>query len=225
MHAPRDDPLMTDPASRPAIDPYAPYPTTNSNEPPMRWNIVFGVVSLAVGVLGMCMQAMVVGSLAIKQILGLFGMEVSSPPALMVWAGGFQAVINTALGVLLIVGSWKLIMRKPAGVRLVRTWVVARLVTVCIGFAATLITIKPQVEWSVTLQGEIREALRKNPQIKEKDLPPLIDQEAAQKQALWSIGIFTAAFAVWPLVMGYVLSRSRVKTDVEAWEAAIRAGS
>ena len=154
------------------------------------------------------------------KMLGMAGMEVSPPPAIIAWTGGIQAALNSVLGVVLIMGAWMLITRQPKGVRLVRMWVIARLVTVCIGFAAGVLTINANVEWQVTLQGEIRESLRKMPQMKEEQLPPLVDQESARKQAIWTIGGMTAAFAVWPLVMGYVLSRGRVKNDVAAWEAA-----
>ncbi len=202
-----------------AADPYAPYPEA-ANEPPMRWHIVFGAISLVVGIFGMCIQTLgTVGSFAMDKLLGLAGMDVSPPPAIIAWTGGIQAGINTLLGVLLIVGAWNLLMRRPRGVKLVRMWVIARLTTVVIGFGLGILTLKPNIEWQVVLTGEMRESLRKMKTITEDQLPPLINQEQAQTKALWAIGGATAAFAIWPIVMGFVLSRPRVKNDLAKWEA------
>jgi hypothetical protein len=186
----------------------------------MRWAVVFGILSLAIGVFGMCFQTVgAVGSVAMHKLLGFAGMEISPAPSIIAWTGGIQAVINALLGIVLIVGAWNLLMRKPIGVKLVRTWVIARLVMVVIGFAAAMLTMKANIEWQVVMTGEIRESVRKMGTVKEADLPPLINEAEAQQKTVWAIGGATIAFAIWPLVMGYVLSRPRVKRDLDAWEA------
>jgi hypothetical protein len=90
---------------------------------------------------------------------------------------------------------------------------------VVIGFAAAMLTMKANIEWQVVMTGEIRESVRKMGTVKEADLPPLINEAEAQQKTVWAIGGATIAFAIWPLVMGYVLSRPRVKRDLDAWEA------
>jgi len=207
-------PAMTQ--ATPPTDPFAPYPDEGSG-PPSSWPLIYGGISLVVAVFGMCMQAFAVaGIFANSAMMGLAGMETTPPPAIIVWTGGAQSIVLCLLGIMLAVGATLLILRKPLGARLVLGWAVARLVMVVVGIILAVVTIKPQSEWAVTLTSEIRDSLRSKG-MKEEQLPPLIDEERAQSDAMRNIAIFSAAFSVWPFAMAWVLTRPRTKADVAAW--------
>ena len=204
----------------PPTSPFEAYPDDRAIRQ-SRWPIVFGAISLVVGVLGTCMQGMgAVMAVASDKFMGMMGMSTSPPPEIVKFVGGAQAVILVLLGVLLTTGAAMMLLRKPLGVTLVRTWAIARLVMVVLGLGAAIMTMKAQVEWQITMTSEIRESLRKNPNIKESQLPPIPDREEAERKALWGIAGASAAFAVWPFVMAIVLSRPNVRADVERWRSA-----
>ena len=215
-------PRMSDSALPPIppTSPFEAYPDDRAARQ-ARWPIVFGSVSLAVGVFGFCMQGAGAAFTGFSQsFMKMGGMEVSPPPEVVRILGITQAIVLCALGIVLIAGSALLLSRKPLGATLVRVWVVLRLLMVVAGLIAGVLTIKPNVEWQITMTAEIRESLRKNPNVKEKDLPPIPERDAAEKKALWSILGVSLAFSAWPFAMAFVLSRPNVRADIEAWKAA-----
>lgn len=204
----------------PPTSPYEAYPDDRAARQ-ARWPFVFGAVSLAVGVFGFCMQGAGAAFTGFSQsFMKMGGMDVSPPPDVVRILGLTQAIILCALGIVLIAGAAMLMNRNPLGALLVRVWVVLRLLMVVAGLIAGVLTIKPNVEWQITMTAEIRESLRKNPNIKEKDLPPIPEREDAEKKALWSIIGASLAFSAWPFAMAIVLSRPNVRADIDAWKAA-----
>ena len=215
-------PRMSDSALPPIppTSPYEAYPDDRAARQ-ARWPFVFGAVSLAVGVFGFCMQGAGAAFMGFSQsVMKMSGMDVSPAPEVIRILGLTQAIILCALGIVLIAGAAMLMNRNPLGALLVRVWVVMRLLMVVAGLIAGVLTIKPNVEWQITMTAEIRESLRKNPNIKEKDLPPIPEREDAEKKALWSIIGASLAFSAWPFAMAIVLSRPNVRADIEAWKAA-----
>jgi hypothetical protein len=199
-------------------EPYAPYPDDLAARR-ATWPTAFGIVSLVVGVLGMCMQGAAVGmSLGGDKIMGLAGMSISPAPRIVQIVGGTQAIICTLLGVMLIIGSRLLIMRKPLGAQLVKWWAITRLIMVVFGLGAVVFTLRAQVEWQITMSSEIREFAR-GKGIKEADLPPIADRELLEKQAMWGVGIASVGFSVWPFVMAIVLTGRKGREDIAAWSA------
>ena len=197
--------------------PYAPYPDDRS-ERQSRWRIVFGSLSLVVGVMGFCMQgigaAMVVFG---DRASAASGFTVPSAPPTVLWLTVVQFGLLTVLGVMLIVGAAMLLRRDPRGRALILSWVVARLLMVVLGLGAAVLTLKPQVEWQIEIVASVREQMRKDPAIREDQLPPIPDRAEAETQALRGIGIASIFFATWPFVMAIVLTRPFVKAEVDSW--------
>jgi hypothetical protein len=208
-------------ASLPPIPPTSPfeaYPDDRAARQ-QRWPVVFGILSLVVGVFGFCMQGAGLVYVGFNQsIMKTAGMEVSPPPEVVRNLGLAQAGILAALGIVLVVGSSMLLLRKPLGALLVKIWAISRLVMVVAGLIAGVMTLKQNVEWQITMTAEIRESLRKNPQIKESQLPPIPEREEAERKALWGIVLASVGFSIWPFVMAIVLTRANVRADVEAWK-------
>jgi hypothetical protein len=185
----------------------------------MSWHLVFGGISLAIAVLGMCMQGLAaVGTLANPWMMSMAGMETTPPPDALKYAGGAQAGVLLLLGGVLAAGSAMLLLRRPLGAKLVLVWAVSRLLMVVVGVVVAVALIKPQTEWAVVLSSEIRDHMRKQ-NVPEEKLPPLVDAEQAQRDAIRNLAIFSLAFAVWPFTMAIVLTRARVRADVESWKS------
>lgn len=213
---------MTDPALPPIppTSPYEAYPDDRAARE-ARWPVLFGWISLAIGVGGFCLQGAGAAFAGLSQsIMKMAGMEISPPPDIVRLLGISQAVVLCGLGIVLIVGALMLVLRKPLGVVLIRAWIVARLIMVLVGLVGGILTIKPNVEWQITMTAEMRESMRKNhPEIKENQLPPIPEREAGEKKALWSIIGASLAFSVWPFAMAWVLSRPHVHADIASWQS------
>ncbi len=209
-----DAPNAIPPTAQP--DPFAAYPDEGAARRPA-WPLIFGGLSLVIGVFGMCLQSLMLFSMFFNSMMmGMAGMETTPPPAILKWAGGAQSAIMLPLGILLIVGAAMLLLRKPLGAKLIRIWVVARLAMVVVGLVVGIAVMRPHAQWSVTLTAELRDEFRKK-EMKEEQLPPLLDEEKAMGDGIRKVAIFSVAFAVWPFVMAWVLSRPRSKADIEAW--------
>jgi hypothetical protein len=215
---------MIQPTPPGAADPFAPYPPTAGDdraERQSRWLPVFGTISVVVGVLGTCMQGAGAGmAIASDRLLKLGGMDVSPAPKVVQYVGGVQAAVLMLLGITLAVGAIMMLRRNPLGAKLVLFWAVARLTMVVIGLGAALVTLNAQVDWQVTMSSEIRESLRKNPEIREDQLPPIADRAAIEKKAIWWLAGASLAFAIWPFVMSIVMTRENVRRDVASWSRA-----
>ena len=209
---------MHDPGSKgsPPTSPFEAYPDGPVPEY-QSWPMIFGGISLAIGVFGLCMQGMMgVSVFANEWMMGNMGMRTSPPPEVMKWSAGIQAAIMVPLGIVLIAGASMMLVRRPLGAKLVLWWAVARLIMVVVGLVLGVYTIKPQAEWSVTLVAEMRDSLRANG-MKEEQLPPLIDQAKAESDGVRNIAIFSLAFAVWPAAMILLLTREKAKRDIASW--------
>ena len=211
-------------SSTTAEDPYAPYrPEDDLAARRSRWPIVFGSVSLMVGVFGMCMQAAVAaGTFASGAFSTMIDLEVPPPPATLQLTIAVMSTALVLLGILLIVGAAMLLLRRPLGARLVMIWVVLRLILVVAGLGTGIAFLKPQVDWSLEIASSIREQLRARG-VAEDRLPPLVDREASERQAVRSIAMTAVAFSLWPFAMAIVLTRRHVRDDVASWRAPARA--
>lgn len=212
-----------EPLATPAADPFAPYSEASRAEDLAerrgRWRVVFPVISVAIGVFGMCFQALFAVQVVFwDTIMASAGMVLTPPPDIIKWTTTAQVAITVPLGIVLVAGSAMLLLRKPLGAKLVMFWAVARLVLVVAGLVAAVVTIKPQVEWGVTLASEMRDELRKKG-VKEEDLPPLPNEEKAQSDGLRNMVIVSVATATWPFVMAIVLTRRHVRAEVASWRS------
>lgn len=204
-----------------APDSFQPYPDDLA-ERRSRWPVVFGAISLVVGVFGTCMQ----GGLAISIFGGdlmtrMSGLALPAPPQTVRTVGAITAAATVLLGIVLVVGAGLLLARRSIGARLVLAWAVLRLVVVVVSIATGILFLRPQVDWSMELVSSIRDQLREKG-VKEEQLPPLEDRAAVETKSVRSIAIAALAFSLWPFTMAIVLTRPHVRNDLEAWRAAGR---
>ena len=215
------------PQSAATSDPFAPYAETaradDLRERRSRWRVVFPIISLAIGVFGMCFQGLFALQIVFwDAIMSSAGMVLTPPPDIIKTVTTAQIALTIPLGIVLVAGSAMLLLRKPLGAKLVMFWAVARLFLVVAGLVTAVITIKPQVEWGVTLAAEMRDEMRKKG-VKEDDLPPLPDEAKAQSDGIRNMAIVSMA-TTWPFVMAIVLTRRHVREEVASWKQPTTTG-
>lgn len=215
-------PLQSTDLSKPpvAADPYAPYPDDRAARQ-ARWRTVFPVISIALGVIGSCVQLGMAGQVVFwdwaTEQAGMGGLP--SPPEAAQTVAMVQAVSIVVLGTMLVVGSAMLLLRNPLGRTLVLAWSVVRLLVVVGSLAVGLAMIDAQVSWGVELDAAVREA-RIAKGMKESDLPPVPTREEIEASVLRLLVGITVATATWPFVMAIVLTRRHVREEVEGWRSA-----
>lgn len=198
-------------------DPYEPYGDDRKLRQ-ARWRIVFGSLSLVVGVMGFCMQGIGTGAVLFGGKLSeAAGFAVPPPPPVVAWVTTAQFAVLVVLGVLLIAGAAMLLRRNPLGRTLVLGWAIARLVMVVVGIALGLLTMKPQVEWQTEIVVSMREQMSKDPNVPPERLPVIPERKAAETQLIRSLAVASLFFATWPFVMAIVLTRRHVREEVESW--------
>ncbi len=193
-----------------------PPPTDFAGLPPeqSKWPKVIGVISViyaTLGILGMALWG--AGIWLGEMFMEMAGMDVTMPSSLKI-TGCVTVAIAIALGVLLLVGAVKLLQRRAAGVKLLKTWVVLRLVLLVIGSGVNVFLIPPQVE----MQKEILAA--QNRMFIESGQPQQvqeIDEVEIRRVLIIQTVVFTAIIAVYPLFLGMFLSRKRITEEVAMW--------
>lgn len=215
------DPLQAPTLSKaPApADPYAPYPDDREARR-ARWRTVFPVISIALGVIGSCVQLGMAGQIvfwdwAVQQA----EMDLPSPPDAARTVAMVQAVALVVLGAMLVAGSAMLLLRKPLGRTLVLAWSVCRLLVVVGGLAVGLATMEAQVSWGVELDAARREVWIAQG-AKASDLPPVPTREEIEASSIRLLAVITVATSTWPFVMAIVLTRRHVREEVEGWRTA-----
>ena len=122
-----------------------------------RWPKVIGTVSIIYALVGLTCGFIVVGSPWLTEfVTRLGGIEMTFPPLLKILAvvSGFIMFI---LGLMLFFGGIRLVRRKPAGVSLIKKWVIARIVFLMIGFASTVLTAPTQVDFQRQVLDDLRQ--------------------------------------------------------------------
>ena len=198
-------------------DPFQPY-DDDRRARQSRWRIVFGSLSLVVGVMGFCMQGMGTGMVVFGgQLSKSAGFDLPPPPAIVAGVTIAQFAVLVILGIALIAGATMLLRRNPAGRSMVLGWVVARLIMVVVGLALAVVTLKPTVDWQTEIVVTMREQMRRSPNVKPEQLPPIPEREAAEAQAIRGLAVASILFATWPFVMAIVLTRPFVRQEIESW--------
>ncbi|MHC5113504.1 MAG: hypothetical protein ACYTGP_03640 [Planctomycetota bacterium] len=178
------------------------------------WPRAIGVISIIYAVGGMLCQVVVSGwTMLSEQLMAMGGMDFDIPPSLRYPTLVFS-FFAFCLGVYMLTGATSLLKRRRVGVARLKRWAVLRLVLLVLGLGSTLFTLPGQID----LQRQVLEF--QNQQLREsgrEDLVKPFDEDAAWFQVIVSTGIFTGVFAVYPLFVGFFLSRRKITDELETW--------
>ena len=188
------------------------------DEPPQTsggWPVVIGVISLIYACGGLLCQV-AAGSMAMLGdfLASLGGLDVEIPPVIKAIGVGLAAMTFIA-GLIMLMGAIHLLRRRRAGPKLLKAWVVLRLILIAVGFSTMFITAPAQIEFQRTMleaQNErVREAGR-------EDLVKPIDDESIWRTHMIQGVIMTGITAIYPVFIGIWLSRRPIKDEVAKWE-------
>ena len=144
-------------------------------------------------------------------LLGLQSIEVEMPVLLKLTQGS-MIVIVFVIGIVMLVGSIKLLQRKRSGTSLLKKWVMLRLVMVLLGLVLSVITLPAQVEIQRSIKEQTNEIRRKAGTSEEK-----IDDEKIQFTIMLTAVIFSGGVSIYPLFLGFYLSRKKITEEVNSW--------
>lgn len=182
--------------------------------PDTKWPRVIGIISLIYAAGGiLCQVGVVVSSLASETLMKMGGMDIEMPPVLL--------AVNTALGVvmsfvglLLLFAAINLLRRRRSGVSLHKQWAVLRLVLMVAGVGVAIVLLPANIE----LQRSIQEA--SNEKLREADRDDLVQEFSEDKvwrQTIIMTGVGAGVVTVYPLFIGFYLSRRKIREEVETW--------
>ena len=194
-----------------------PFEPVITNQPePTRWHLIVGVIGLVYAILGTCAYSFFGLGIALNNwVVSLMG--IKNPPAMpnAVYAA-FTSVAGLALGILLIVGSVKLIRRQASCAKVLMTWVIARLLLVVIGLVGGFMTLQAQVDYGQQWDEAVRTMIEERQAGASKQMPPF-NRERQELMARWSTIGISVIVTAFPLFMGILLTNPRKKEEIESW--------
>ncbi len=180
------------------------------------WPKVIGTLSIIYALVGLSCSLFVVGSPWLTEFGTRFsGIEMTFPQLLKIMAI-VSGLIMFILGLMLFFGGIRLLRRKPAGVSLIKKWVIARFVFLLIGFTTTVLTAPAQVDFQRQALDATNEAMVKG---NRPDLVKDFDEEQTWRLLMIQASVITSIIAIYPLFLGFYLSRRKISDEVKTWES------
>jgi hypothetical protein len=156
--------------------------------------------------------------LSVKLFGGMAGMELPSPPRLMVGMTVLGGVVAAVMAVMLLIGGLGTLRRRPSGPRLLVRYAAISLVLALVQLPVTLMSIRPGAEWGSAIAHARLDAVEKNgtqvtdAQRAEADAQA---EPTAVNYVTWVGG--TLIGCVYPVVLLVFLRRPQVRAQWEAW--------
>lgn len=211
-------PLGEDPAAGATAREHADQPPTfrldEGDARLSRWRIVFPVISVVLGMVGMGFWAAFILFADMPEKERGYPLP-DAPEIIAVWRTT-QASLLIALGVLLVAGSAMLLRRVALGATLCLAWSVLRLAIVGANIAVGLNAFDAQVAWRMeSAQADRTGRLAQG--FDESQLLPLPTETATRGAIRSELTSISIASATWPCVMAIVLTRRHVRAEVRGW--------
>ncbi len=177
-----------------------------------KWPKVIGIITIIYASLGMtCQGTSILGLLLAPVWRAMIGINIEAPPVIQVLAYSSFA-IYLCLGIYLFVGGVRLLRRRAEGVKSLKTWAVMRLVMVIVSFVAGYLTIPANVEMQRNISVSVNEILA------ESNQPPQpFDEAKVFKQAGIGAVVGAGLTSIYPIFLGFFLSRKKVDEEIETW--------
>ena len=173
-----------------------------------KWPKRLGVISLIYALGGiLCQVGQGISNFFVEWLIGLSGAQIDVEiPMTLKLIQLSLVVLGLGVGVLLLVGAISLLRRRRSGVSLLKAWAVLRLVLVLVGLVVAILTMPSQVE----VQRSIAEQ-RQTAGIRE------VSDEKIRQSLILSSVIKAGVLAVYPLFLGFWVSRRKVGDEVSQW--------
>lgn len=179
-----------------------------------KWPRVIGLISLFYALGGMlCSIAMSVWTAFIGTFMAsLMDVEVGLPTPVKVAYLALGAA-NLILGVMMLVGAVALLRRRRSGVTLLLRWAVLRMGLLLIGAVVNVLTVPSQIE----LQKTMMAAGNEQRVVNDMEPAPIPSDAELHRNMIIQTAVVTGLFAVYPMFLGFYLSRRKVRAQIEHW--------
>lgn len=166
--------------------------------------------------LGVCCGSATV--LSTSAFGGMMGMEMPSPPRLMVVMTVLGGIVGIVMAVMLMIGGIDTVRRRPAGPRLLLRYAVISLALACVQVPLAVASVRPGAEWGSSVMHAQLDAMEKNG-------AQVTDAQRADADAAAEPTAFTYVTSVggtllgltFPAVLLVFLRRPRVRTQWQSW--------
>lgn len=181
-----------------------------------KWPKVIGVISLIYAVGGMLCGLGSAGSILLtEQLMAMGGISGVDSPALLKLTVVILFLFALFLGIMLLVGAVKLLQRKRSGVKLHLRWAVLRMALMLVASLTMLVT----ANLSVDLERTRLEATNRMLEEKGQTPRPIPGDEALYRKTVITAAVFSGAQAIYPLFIGFYLSRRKIRDEAARWPA------
>lgn len=181
--------------------------------PPTKWPTVIGVISLVYACLGMlCAVGIAISSAFTEWLMELARMNVEMPPIMKI-IGVISAVLMLGLGILMIVGSVRLMRRMRTGVKLLQIWALLRVGLLVLGIVLSIFMAPTQLAF----ERSMHEA-RQQRQVEAGHTPDEMPSDAELwRSSMIAAGVRSALWAIYPVFIIFYLSRRKIAAEVQTW--------
>lgn len=173
------------------------------------WPKTIGIISLIYAIGGLlCQTSLGLMPFAISKFMGS---QVNVPTAMKISVSA-MAVVVLVIGIFMLVGSIRLLQRKRSGLSLLKTWSVFRLAMVLVALVVSILIAPAQIEFERSMlkfQNEKRREVGKE--------PVKIDDQKLQAKVMREAVIGAGVFSIYPLFLGFYLSRKKITEEVNTW--------
>ncbi len=186
-----------------------------------RWHLIVGVIGLVYGILGLGLNLL--GGLwmaFMPQFMGMMGFkDLPAMPSVGIVLA--QMVVTAALGVVLIVGSVKLLRRRIDCLGWLQVWAFGRLILAVVGLVLGLLMLPSQLAYSKALDQAIRDQMEARSPGASKNMPAFDEerQAATTRYGILATNLIVVAF---PIFVAFLTTSRKKREEVASWEHIIR---
>ena len=200
----------TDQGSYPPVEPGG----ITNDEQLTKWPKVIGVISLIYGFLGLLCSTMSGVWLGVADMLPEMWRGGVELPAIVRMTGMVQVVLTLGVGILMVMGSVSLLRRRRAGPGRLKKWVVLRMMLIVAAAIVMVLTGPAQIQ----MQRSILDYT--NDRFREADMTNRIVEKTDDelwRRVIIQGGIGFGLTAIYPVFLGFWLSRKKITAEVEQW--------
>jgi hypothetical protein len=179
-----------------------------------KWPKVIGVFSLIYAILGMtCGIAYAGMTMMTEQLMAMGGMTDVTLPMPIKLTVVALVLCGLILGIVLLSAAVQLLRRKRSGVKLHLRWAMLRMILILLAATTTLFTGKASVDFEkARLDAQNRLMEERGGQAMK-----IPSDEALHRRTILTTAGFSAAQAIYPLFIGFYLSRRRIREQIAHW--------
>lgn len=177
-----------------------------------KWPKVFGIISIVIAILGLLGQTCgVVWAMIGEWFMSLLGLTFFVPPIIKI-TSSVSYVFFLILGIILLKAGINLLRRRPGCLKLLKTWVVLRLIMALVSLVLVYVTLPANIAMQQSMMESMNELARKNGQPEQN-----FSENTFFTRAVVGAGLSMIITLIYPVVLGLYISRQKITDEVSEW--------